>query len=399
MPECVDNAKNSLSVLKIVGLNVCGLASKLQNPEFIEFIQENDIICLTETKTDKADVIDIENFHAFCKHRTSLSYRKSGGIVVYVRDIYSKYVTIIENDCDHLLWIRIDNKAFNNFQNHIIIGSVYIPPINSRYASTDIFDEIERETRNFSDSSECLCLIGDFNSRVAMEKDYFEYHDEETLTSIINDNIFRNESCNISNITAYGFTVGRQSKDKTVNHFGKNLLCKHCNIFILNGRGNTDIEGEFTCKNCSVVDYCIANINFIKHVSEMCIHPFSALYSDVHNPIVVTMKLQPILDLNFSQTKTTSMLNKCRNHSEKAKRWNNDEKITYQISVDSKVSKIKSLEYELNTCFKITPDFIDDIVEKANEVLVGSAKEVFGICKSPTLKQFNLKKTMVYKRL
>ena len=68
-----------------------------------------------------------------------------------------------------------------------------------------------------------------------MEKDYFEYHDEETLTSIINDNIFLNESCNISNITAYGFTVGRQSKDKTVNHFGKNLLnlCKHCNIFIL----------------------------------------------------------------------------------------------------------------------------------------------------------------------
>ena len=102
MPECVDNAKNSLSVLKIVGLNVCGLASTLQNPEFIEFIQENDISCLTETKTDKADVIDIENFHAFCKHRTSLSYRKSGGIVVYVRDIYSKYVTIIENDCDHL---------------------------------------------------------------------------------------------------------------------------------------------------------------------------------------------------------------------------------------------------------------------------------------------------------
>ena len=194
MPECVDNAKNSLSVLKIVGLNVCGLASKLQNPEFIEFIQENDISCLTETKTDKAGVIDIENFHSLCKHRTSLSYRKSGGIVVYVRDIYSKYVTIIENDCDHLLWIRIDNKAFNNFQNHIIIGSVYIPPINSRYASTDIFDEIERETRNFSDSSECLCLIGDFNSRVAMEKDYFEYHDEETLTSIINDNIFLNES-------------------------------------------------------------------------------------------------------------------------------------------------------------------------------------------------------------
>ena len=60
------------------------------------------------------------------------------------------------------------------------------------------------------DNYTCICVIGDFNSRVAMEKDCFEYHDEETHTSIIDDNIFLNESCNISNITSYGFTVVRQ---------------------------------------------------------------------------------------------------------------------------------------------------------------------------------------------
>ena len=81
-----------------------------------------------------------------------MSNRKSGGIVIYVRDIYSKYVSVIENDCDHILWIRIDGKAFN-IQNQVIIGAVYIPPINSRFSTTDIFDELEREVSSFIDDS------------------------------------------------------------------------------------------------------------------------------------------------------------------------------------------------------------------------------------------------------
>jgi hypothetical protein len=64
-------------------------------------------------KTDEADNIDIETFHVFCKHRTSRTYRKSGGIVVYIQDEYSKFLTILDNDCNHVLWIKFDGKAFN----------------------------------------------------------------------------------------------------------------------------------------------------------------------------------------------------------------------------------------------------------------------------------------------
>lgn len=82
----VNNQRNSLHVsdIKIVSLNVCGLCSKLRTPDFLEFINEHDIVCLTETKTDCADVIDVENYTVISKHRSNLSSHKSGGIVVYI---------------------------------------------------------------------------------------------------------------------------------------------------------------------------------------------------------------------------------------------------------------------------------------------------------------------------
>ena len=104
-------------------------------------------------------------------------------------------------------------------------------------------------------------------------------------------------------------------------------------MFILNGRCNNDVDGEFTCKNRSVVDYCIADINFIKHLSDMCILPFSSIYSDVHNPILVTMKL----DINTrNPTKDTVIIHECNNNSENPKKWNVDERFSYQNCVENK---------------------------------------------------------------
>jgi hypothetical protein len=53
----------------------------------------------------------------------------------------------------------------------------------------------------------------------------------------------------------------RKNVDKVKSRSGKNLLdiCKASNLFIVNGRiGNDKTEsGKLTCKNSSVVDYCI----------------------------------------------------------------------------------------------------------------------------------------------
>lgn len=52
--------------VKLVCINVCGLTSKLQFPDFIDFINKYDIVCKTETKRDKCDIIEIPNFDVFC---------------------------------------------------------------------------------------------------------------------------------------------------------------------------------------------------------------------------------------------------------------------------------------------------------------------------------------------
>jgi hypothetical protein len=49
------DVNDSFCKLEVLALNVCGLVSKLRNPDFREFISLYGIICLTETKLDNYD--------------------------------------------------------------------------------------------------------------------------------------------------------------------------------------------------------------------------------------------------------------------------------------------------------------------------------------------------------
>jgi hypothetical protein len=48
--------------LKVLALNVCGLVSKLRNPDFREFISLYGIICLTVTKLDNYDEVELDGY-------------------------------------------------------------------------------------------------------------------------------------------------------------------------------------------------------------------------------------------------------------------------------------------------------------------------------------------------
>ena len=54
-------ASSDLSNVRVICINVCGLTSKQATPEFIEILNNYDIVCLTEIKTDKADIIDMSS--------------------------------------------------------------------------------------------------------------------------------------------------------------------------------------------------------------------------------------------------------------------------------------------------------------------------------------------------
>ena len=46
---------------------------------------------------------------------------------MYVRSTIAKHFEIIQNEFEYILWIFI-SKQFTNYDKHIILGILYIPP-------------------------------------------------------------------------------------------------------------------------------------------------------------------------------------------------------------------------------------------------------------------------------
>jgi hypothetical protein len=98
-----------------------------------------------------------------------------------------------------------------------------------------------------------------------------------------------NEVCNLD---IFGIPRRRTSKDKGKNRYGNFLLdfCKGNNVFIMNGRLGKDQIGNLTCRNASVVDFCLSNVHFLERLVDFEILEFSTLFSDVHTPFTLTLK-------------------------------------------------------------------------------------------------------------
>ena len=89
--------------LQIATLNVCGLKTRSQYPEFIELCNNYDLLCFSETKTEQTDVISIPGFIMFNQCRRQKFERRSGGISVYVKENISKYFICINTESDCIL--------------------------------------------------------------------------------------------------------------------------------------------------------------------------------------------------------------------------------------------------------------------------------------------------------
>ena len=124
---------DSFCKLKVLALNVCGLVSKLRNPDFIECISLYGIICLTETKLDNCDEAELDGYILLPLVNRQNCKTRSGGICVFVRDFICKYVHVNDpftNSSHCLFWFTIDERLLLQkpylewFTYHLII--VYI---------------------------------------------------------------------------------------------------------------------------------------------------------------------------------------------------------------------------------------------------------------------------------
>ena len=167
---------------KITFLNVCGIKSKLLNPDFHVLIQNYDILVFVETKLDNFDVLQLPVGYAYhVKNRTNCD-RKSGGIIVIYKQALAKHINFLNSNSEFVLWLYIVKGL--PIPNKILFGCVYIPPENTRYSSDNAFHEIEDEMIRFSRNTKNIFLLGDFNSRTSKMLDFVI--PDENLAEILN---------------------------------------------------------------------------------------------------------------------------------------------------------------------------------------------------------------------
>ena len=166
--------------LSCVAINVGGLTSKLLHPDFDYFVKSHDIVCISESKLSNTDIVNIQGYTSFYKNRKKYR-RKSGGILLLVKDCYVKHLKIFENEvykstidsniinkytftnyelCEKALFFTIDDIITNK---SVLFAAVYIEPHNSDYFDRNAFQKLEESLLQFN--HEHICLLGDFNSR------------------------------------------------------------------------------------------------------------------------------------------------------------------------------------------------------------------------------------------
>ena len=133
--------------------------------DFFSYIDNYDIICLTETKLDEFDPLIIPNFTAYKNNRQN-NKRASGGVAILVKNYISEFVDCLDYNFNETIWIKISGRIL---QRPLILCTVYNPPQGSPYENMEVFDFIENTISDLkSVETSCdVCIAGDFNARTA----------------------------------------------------------------------------------------------------------------------------------------------------------------------------------------------------------------------------------------
>ena len=258
MPS-IGSVHQPVQPVNMMSINVNGLKGKLKSPDFERYILHFEFIFLSETKLNNIEILHIDGFSLFSKNRQKCKHT-SGGVALLVKTEMKNSVTLLDTVCENVVLCRIDASILGK---PVILGSVYIPPKNSRYSKIDIFDDIEQEITEGNRASHDIVLAGDFNARTGMIKE--NLHDS---LDIFNEN--QKDICD------------RKSEDCVINNYGHRLveLCSNLNIIIINGRAGTD-SGKVICKNASLVDYFICSPSLLNQVVSFKVYTFDLMFSYV----------------------------------------------------------------------------------------------------------------------
>ena len=259
--------------LKIGSWNIHHLKTPLfyksRDKLFTSEISGYDIVGLYETKHS------IDDFFEFVGGYRSISVPRpkeanfpvSGGIIVLLKNDIQSGVTILNNSCSEIQWLKL-SKDFFGFDKDLFICYTYLAPSNSSYVkrnNLDILSILQRDVGKYSQMGDIL-ICGDLNARTGTE---IECTESDLYIPTSFDHV------------DYLLSV-RSSQDCIVNERGRDLIdfCVSQDLHCLNGRTVGDLSGKFTSfqyNGNSVVDYCLISNSVTNNV----------LYFKVHDHIPV----------------------------------------------------------------------------------------------------------------
>lgn len=153
-------------------------------------------------------------------------------------------------------------------------------------------------------------------------------------------------------LDAFSIYTKRCSLDTSVDNYGNRLLlyCKDLNLLIANGRLFQDKNiGALTCKESTVIDYCIMSPELFTNVLDFETLPYDPMLSDVHNAIYVVISskntFMSIVENENVNIGHTTVITKCK--------WGNDKYHEFNDCIDeavirSIVDKLKEIDTDTN---------------------------------------------------
>ena len=272
--------------IKICYWNIHGRKSplikdKLLDNEFIEKLQNSDIVALTELHTEEKDLF-IPGYKLLkqkIRKKRHKGPKVSGGIAVFSKESLFDSTHVVPNTNENSVWIKFKKKSPEDTD--LFIGSYYISPSNKN-DKFDAFTLLNEEIKRFNDKGDIL-IQGDLNGRTGQKEDFIQ--PDEFL-----DELFDGVSTQSSYILP-----PRNSEDSKTNARGEELLdfCKSNEFAIVNGRKVGDLFGKCTShqyNGSSSVDCVLTPITSFEKITQFKVGNFIPWLSD-HTPLFSTFRI------------------------------------------------------------------------------------------------------------
>ena len=320
----------------------------------------------SETKLQKIPQSEFPDYNIFSfKQKTRLH-----GLSVLIKNGLFSFIKKLNAESKCVMWLLLGSSEVNL---HFIIGSVYVPGYDSKFADENDFDIISEDILNFRKKYNLpLILMGDFNARSGNLSDSSDNPELPPITP-------------------------RFSMDKKVDTYGRNLIkmCRELDLKIVNGcHGSDNKTGNFTCHkknrntlNQSVVDYCIVSECMLPCVSDFSVDIFDRCMSDVHSPICLVIK-------NVSLVKNAEILpnENCKKILYKST-WKPESKLEYQNSFEeNNIMQLTDQILRQQLSNNPTKNEIEKLVTDLTSVILKPAQKI-GLCKKSKSKKSKPRKS------